>query len=46
VLEKLDEFADDVFYIHQIDDYVETSLYYEEFETIDEDTIEKLLEDK
>ena len=46
VLELLEPFADDVFFLHDIDDYVETSLYYEELEKIDEDTIEKLLEDK
>ena len=46
VLELLEPFADDVFFLYDIDDYVETSLYYEELEKIDEDTIEKLLEDK
>ena len=46
VLEVLEPFADDIFFLHNIDDYVETSLYYEEFETIDEERIEKLLEKK
>ena len=46
VLELLEPFADDVFFLHDIDDYVETSLYYEELEKIDEDTIEKLLEEE
>ncbi len=45
-LELLEPFADDVFFLHDIDDYVETSLYYEEFEKIDEEKIEKLLEEK
>jgi putative phosphoribosyl transferase len=46
VLETLEPFADDVFFLHNIDDYVETSLYYEEYEEIDEEKIEKLLGDK
>jgi predicted phosphoribosyltransferase len=32
--------------LHNIGNYVETSLYYEEFEDISEERIEKLLEDK
>jgi len=46
VLETLEPFADDIFYLYSIGDYVETSLYYEEFEEIHEEKIEKLLEDK
>lgn len=46
ILESLEPFADDIFYVHSIGDYVETSLYYEEFENINEEKIEKLLEDK
>ena len=46
VLELLEPYADEIFYLYAIDDYVETSLYYEELENIDEDRIEKLLEDK
>jgi len=46
VLELLEPFADDVFYLHSIGDYVETSLYYKEFENITEERIEKLLEEK
>jgi len=45
VLELLEPFADDIFFIHHIDDYVETSLYYEEFEKINEERLEKLLEE-
>ena len=45
VLELLEPFADDIFFLYEIDDYVETALYYEEFEEIDEETIEKLLEE-
>jgi len=46
ILELLEPFADEVFFLHDIDDYVETSLYYKELENIDEDEIEKLLEKK
>ncbi len=46
VLEMLEPFADDVFYLYSIGDYVETPLYYEEFEDVDEEKIEKLLEEK
>ncbi|MCD4667725.1 MAG: phosphoribosyltransferase [Sulfurimonas sp.] len=45
VLELLEPFADDVFFLHDIDDYVETSLYYEELPKVEEETIEKLLEE-
>jgi putative phosphoribosyl transferase len=43
VLELLKPFADDVFFLYAIDDYVQTSLYYEELEEIDEEKIEKYL---
>ena len=43
VLELLEPFADEIFFLHNIDDYVETSLYYEEFDNVDEERIEKLL---
>lgn len=46
VLEFLEPFADDVFFLYDMDDYVETSLYYEELEKIDEDRIEKILGEK
>jgi putative phosphoribosyl transferase len=46
ILDTLEPFADDIFFLHDIDDYVKTSLYYEEFENIDEDEIERLLEIK
>ncbi len=45
ILELLEPFADEVFFLYDIDDYVETTLYYEELEDIDEETIEKLLEE-
>ncbi|MBU1659373.1 phosphoribosyltransferase [bacterium] len=43
VLELLEPFADDVFFLYDIEDYVETSLYYEDLSNVDEDKIEKLL---
>jgi len=43
VLEHLEPFCDDIFFLYDIDDYVETSLYYENLEHIDEDKIEELL---
>ncbi|DAB29632.1 MAG TPA: phosphoribosyltransferase [Sulfurimonas sp. UBA12504] len=46
VLESLEVFADDVFFLYDIDDYVETQLYYEELEPVDDETIEKLLEEQ
>ena len=46
ILELLEPFADDIFYLYSIGDYVETSLYYKEFEDINEEQIEKLLEEK
>ncbi len=46
VLESLEPFADDIFFLYDIDDYVETSLYYEEFESIDDKKLEKLLEER
>ena len=45
VLELLEPFVDDIFFLYDIDDFVETSLYYEEFEEIKDETIEKLLEE-
>ena len=45
VLELLEPFADDIFFLYDIDDYVETSLYYEDFEDITDQRVEKLLEE-
>jgi putative phosphoribosyl transferase len=45
VLESLEAFADNVYFLHNIDDYVETQLYYKELEPVDDETIEKLLEE-
>jgi len=45
VLEQLEPFVDDIYFLHEIDDYVETALYYENLEKIDDSMIEKLLEE-
>ncbi|MEA1982303.1 MAG: phosphoribosyltransferase family protein [Campylobacterota bacterium] len=45
VLEQLEPFVDDIFFLYDIDDYVETSLYYENLEKIDDEKIEKILEE-
>lgn len=46
VLEHLEPFTDDIFFLHNIDDYVETSLYYEDYQKIDEQRVEKILGEK
>jgi putative phosphoribosyl transferase len=46
VLELLEPFVDDIYFLYDIDDYVETTLYYEELEEIDDEKIEKLLEEE
>jgi putative phosphoribosyl transferase len=46
VLELLEPYADEIFFLYNIDDYVDTFLYYEDFQKIDEERIEKLLEEK
>ncbi len=45
VLEQLEPFVDDIFFLHNIDDFVETELYYENLEKIDDEKIEKILEE-
>ena len=45
-IEVLEPFTDEIYYLHAIDDYVETSLYYEEFEKVSEERIIKLLQEK
>lgn len=44
VLELLEPYADEIFFLYDIEDYVETSLYYKELPTISGDKVEKLLE--
>ncbi len=43
VLEMIEPYVDDVYFIWDIDDYVETSLYYRRFDDIKEEEIEKIL---
>jgi len=45
-LDLLEPFADDIFFLYDIDDYVETSLYYEELEEVEEEKLEKYLGEK
>lgn len=45
VLELLEPFVDNIFFLYNIDDFVETDLYYENLEKIDDEDIEKLLEE-
>jgi putative phosphoribosyl transferase len=43
VLELLEPFADKIFFLYDIEDYVETDLYYENLIKVDEEKIEKIL---
>lgn len=45
VLELLEPFADGVFFLYDIEDYVQTTLYYEELDIVSDEEIEKLLEE-
>jgi Cu+-exporting ATPase len=45
VLEQLEPFVDDIFFLYDIDDFAETSLYYESLEKVEDTEIEKLLEE-
>jgi len=45
VLEILETFVDEIFFLYDIDDYVETALYYKDFDEIKDEELEKLLEE-
>jgi putative phosphoribosyl transferase len=45
VLEVLETFVDEIFFLYEIDDYVETALYYTRLDEIEDDEIEKILEE-
>jgi len=45
VLEMFEPFVDDIFYLYNIDDYVETSLYYKELKDVNDEDMEKYLEE-
>jgi putative phosphoribosyl transferase len=44
VVEALDPIVDGVFCLQEIEDYIDTGYYYQEFEPINEETIETILE--
>jgi len=43
VLELLETFVDDIFFLYDIDDYVETTLYYKHLDMIEDEAIEEIL---
>ncbi|WP_434580488.1 phosphoribosyltransferase [Sulfurimonas sp. NW15] len=43
VLELLETFVDDIFFLYDIDDYVETSLYYKNLTIMEDEEIEEIL---
>lgn len=45
VLELLEPFVDNIFFLYAIDDFVQTSLYYKNLEKVEDEEIEKLLEE-
>ncbi|WP_294892098.1 MULTISPECIES: phosphoribosyltransferase [unclassified Sulfuricurvum] len=44
VVEALDPIVDAVFCVHELDDYVDTKYYYQEFGAVEEEMIETILE--
>lgn len=44
VAEALDPIVDEIFCLQEIDDYIDTGYYYNEFKPVDEETIEIILE--
>ncbi len=46
VIENIETFADEVFFAYNIDDYVQTNLYYKELPPVTDETIEKILGEK
>lgn len=44
VVEALDPIVDGIFCLQEIEDYIDTGYYYHEFEMVDEETIETILE--
>ncbi|SFV74482.1 FIG00387830: hypothetical protein [hydrothermal vent metagenome] len=46
VLEVLETFVDQIFFLYDIGDYVETTHYYEELEDVSDEKIEKILEER
>lgn len=46
VLELLDSFSNEIYFLHSIDHFVETGFYYKELQNISEDRVEKILGEK
>ncbi|NPA66718.1 MAG: phosphoribosyltransferase [Epsilonproteobacteria bacterium] len=46
VIENIEPFADEVFFAYNIDDYVQTDLYYKKLPEVKEEYIEKILGEK
>jgi len=46
VIENIEPFADEVFFAYNIDDYVQTDLYYKKLPDVKEEFIEKILGEK
>jgi len=44
IIEALDPLVDGIFCLQEIDDYIDTQYYYQTFDTVDEETIETILE--
>ncbi len=46
VIDNLEPFADEIFFAYNIDDYVETALYYKNLPPVSDERIEKILGEK
>ena len=46
VIDNLEPLADEIFFAYNIDDYVETALYYKNLPPVAEERIEKILGEK
>lgn len=46
IVDLLEPFCDDVYFLYDLEDYIETTLYYEELDNVNEEKIEKYLENK
>ncbi len=45
VLEILETFVDEIFFLYDIEDYVQTEFYYKDFNDVNDEELEKLLEE-
>ena len=45
ILEILETFVDEIFFLYDIEDYVQTKLYYKDFNDVNDEELEKLLEE-